>query len=185
MFDHFSPNAAKLLLEALNTDELAFVDLGSDSMAPLLRRGDQVQLGPIALEELEIGDIVVVGTADDLLAHRYWGTQLVDGNTYLLVRGDRLPYYDAPIPETMLRAIVLGRRRSGHLLALRNGRGAWLNRKLTSIAQLDAQLMRLTIPSRPSSPDPVVASGLARRLARRLLYMSASVLTLSVSQLPG
>jgi hypothetical protein len=184
MTDHFSPEAAKLLLEALERGQLPFVHLSSDSMAPLFRRSDQIQLGQVDPGGPSVGDIVVTGAIDDLLAHRFWGAQVLDGNPYLLTRGDRLAHYDPYTPETQLRAIVIARRRSGRTLSLQTGPGAWLNRTLTKLARADARLMKLTPPTSIAEPGPSPSCGLVRRLGRRCLRIVVASLTAVVGLLP-
>lgn len=173
MADPFAPEAARLLLQAINSNQRPFIGVRSDSMAPILRRGDQIQLGPVAGEGPDLGDIIVLGSLDDLLAHRYWGQIVLAGETYLLTRGDRLPYYDTPVPESQLRALVVGRRRSGRFLPLDHGKGAWLNRNLAQLARLEAQLLQLSIPDTTTNSGSVANIGNGRRFIRRLLLTMA------------
>lgn len=177
MFDRFSSQAARLVLEALDHDQLPFISVRSDSMAPLLGRGDEVQLGPLAAEGPAVGDIVVLGTPEGLLAHRLWDISDVDEQTYLLTRGDRLSYYDSLAPKSQLKAVVIARRRTGRLLYLNRGRGAWLNHKLTQLACFEARLMRLPLPTPAGDPGRIGEYGLGRRIARRLLFITATCLT--------
>jgi hypothetical protein len=180
MSHDFSPHAVRLLLEALDQDELPFVTVGSNSMAPLLRRGDQVQLSPTSVDSVAIGDIIVLGEPDDLLAHRFWGIEdRVEGG-YLLSRGDRLAYYDPLTSPSQLHAVVVARRRSGSLLDLRSGPGAWLNQTLTKLAHLEAWLMRLPLPPSAVEPGPAATYGFTRRVARRSLLELATLLTVLV-----
>jgi hypothetical protein len=100
-------------------------------------------LGPTSLEALSVGDVIVFGLGEDLLAHRYWGVSNRQGNKHLISRGDRLAYYDPPTPAGHLRAVVIGRRRDGRLLNLSSGRGAWLNARLSQLSALEAHVVGL------------------------------------------
>ena len=175
--DYFSARAAEVILEALKRNQTTFVTVRSDSMAPLLRRGDQIEIGSIRAEGLTMGDIIVFGEPEDLVVHRFWGIQSIDNGAYLLTRGDRLRYYDALTAKNQLRAIVMGRRRNGRSLSLNDGVGARLNRRLTHLSRLEAKAMRIPLPPSPSGPGRVARYGPVRRLARRLLYAMASLLT--------
>jgi hypothetical protein len=183
MSDQFSSEAMQLLLEALDRDPLPFVDVRSDSMAPFLRRGDQIQLGPIDTDQLVVGDLIVVGEPEDLLVHRYCGTRKLDGRLYLLTRGDRLAHYDGLMLEAQLRAIVIARRRSGRTLTIDRGPGSWLNRRLGWLSQLEAQIMGLAPPNTLAEAQPTVPYGFGRRLTRRLLVIMAYLLTTTVGLL--
>lgn len=178
MSDHYPPQAVQLLIEALEQNRLPFVHVRSDSMAPLLRQGDQIQLGPVGPDGPAVGDIIVTGVAEDLLAHRFWGIKLLEGRPCLLTRGDRLAYYDPYTPEAHLRAIVVARRRTGRLLPLRLGPGARLNRALTLLAGYEARLMRLPLPLSSIEPDQTIGYGFTRRLARRGLRTLAALMCL-------
>lgn len=184
MPNHFSQSAARLLLDGLDQSQLPFVTVRSDSMAPLLRRGDQIQLGPIGVERLIIGNIVVLGEPEELLAHRLWGVEQLGEDVFLLSRGDRLAYYDPLTPSSQLRAIVIARRRSGRLLRLDHGSGAWLNHRLTQLSHLDNRVMRLSPPTSTLEPGPVAHYGLTRRLVRRSLLVLAVLLTRLINLLP-
>jgi hypothetical protein len=73
MPDSPSSTALDLLIEALDCGQFPFLNVTSDSMVPLVRSGNQFQLGPTSPETLAVGDMIVVGSDEDLLAHRYWG----------------------------------------------------------------------------------------------------------------
>jgi hypothetical protein len=174
MSEFSSVTAVELLLEALERGQYPFLSVASDSMAPLFRQGDQIQLGPIKLDSLAVGDVIVLCSQDDLLAHRYWGKVGLEG-ALLVTRGDRLAYYDPPLPIKQLKAIVIGRQRSGRLLDLRNGTGSWLNRLLTQISALEARVIGLEWPAADQRTDRQARPDLVRRLLRRLLATTATL----------
>lgn len=184
MTDLYSLQAAELLLKALSQDQTPFVGVHSDSMAPMFGRGDHIQLGPIDAGSPTIGDVIVLGSPGNLLAHRFWGFTNADGRAHLLTRGDRLPYYDPLTPGSQLRAVIIARRRSGRVLPFDHGPGAWLNRRLTTLAQMDAKVMHLRQPSDDLKSGPVGQYGLAGRPIRRTLFILAASLTLVVDRLP-
>lgn len=185
MANHFSKQAAQLLLEALDQGQLPFVTVRSDSMAPLIRQGDQIQLGPIATDSLVPGDVVVLGEPDDLLAHRFWGALDVDDRAYLICRGDSLTHYDPLTPATQLRAVVIARRRAGRTLSLDRGPGAWLNQTLTQLLHFEAQIMQMPPPPSVVVPGQTAQYGFSRRLARRALRVVATLLAALIGVLPG
>lgn len=183
MSDQFSQLATELVLEAVGNDQRPVLVVSSNSMAPSLRRGDQVQLSPASLESLVVGDIVVIGSSKDLLTHRFWGVISEGGRSHLVTRGDRLPYFDPLIPADQLRAIVVGRRRSGRFLALDHGLGNWLNHQFRRLAELEGRVMRLSVPSIEDRDVPPKPYGVLRKFCRRSLYSLAFLLDWLVDHL--
>jgi hypothetical protein len=183
MSDHYSPLAADLLLEALGDGRHPYLTVRSDSMAPLLRRGDQIQLCPLSACALFVGEIIVLGTPEDLLAHRYWGSLETDGSSFVLTRGDRLAFFDPISPKAQVQAVVTMRRRAGRHLALDDGAGKWLNRRLARLADLEARVMRLQLTGVGLEVGHHAQYGLIRRLARRMIYTLAVILTALVGRL--
>ena len=129
-----------LLQESMQQGKQPFVNVISDSMAPLIRQGDQVRIAPVKIEELEPGDIVVVSSESYLITHRYWGLFNQLGEAKLITKGDRPGNFDRPAPASQLVGRVVARRRNDRLLRLMNGPGQWLNRQLTRLAALDIRL---------------------------------------------
>ena len=179
-----STQATELLLQALENGHSAFLEVTSDSMAPLFHRGDQIQLSPVSFAGPVPGDIIVIGLPGDLLAHRLCGLTESGGRRCLITRGDRLAYYDTVTPFSQLRAIVTGRRRRNRYLDFAQGTGAWLNHRLAQLSRLETRVMRLPHPSAGVGTKQLTQSGLIRRLLRRALYTIAILLTWLVDNLP-
>ena len=75
---------ADLLRRALAGGQQPWLTITSNSMLPLLARGDQIQLAACSAETLPPGEIIVVVAADALLAHRYWRFVTQGGQTCLI-----------------------------------------------------------------------------------------------------
>ena len=181
MSDQYSAKANKLLLEALDQKRQAFVTVQSDSMAPLFRVGDQLQIASLAAVRPELGDVIVFGQLEDWVAHRFWGVHELNDRAYLLTRGDRLPHFDQPAATDQLRAVVVARRRSGRLLLIDRGIGALINRCLWFLVKVEARALRMPLPNTESEPAKIEAQGLWGRMVRRLLYSVMFVLTSSAN----
>lgn len=170
---------ADLLRESLAGGQTPFLTIKSDSMAPLLVKGDRIRVKGIERRELRPGDIVVKAGDVELLTHRYWRTIAVDSRPFLVTRGDRPLTFDQPWPAERLLGRVDRRRRGRRFLDLDNGLGGWLNRHLAQLARLEMRLTRRWLPVTAVRPDLAAAglpshSSVARlslplRLLRRLV----------------
>jgi signal peptidase I len=180
---------AEMLREALAQGKSPFLTVISNSMAPLIRRGDQIQLAPTAAEQLQPGDIIVVVGPANLITHRYWGYLSQDGQTQLLTRGDRPQHFDRPVAAGSLVGQVVARRRKSRVLNLTRGAGKWLNQFLTSLARLEIRLFAQPVVSAPLTEArlPKIGSRVYPtgtnwfvRLSRRFFYSWAIILTMII-----
>ena len=165
-----TPQVADLLRYSLQQGQQPFVTITSGSMAPLLRRGDQVQVEAATWQALQPGDVVLVQAAVDLLTHRYWGSVQQEESVWLLLRGDRPLDFDGLLPASNLIGRVIRRRRQRHLLHLQHGAGGWLNRHLALLSRCEIRLL-----------GPTTATHLRRRqgaarIIRQALYAWAVLL---------
>jgi signal peptidase I len=181
---------ADLLREALKEGKSPYLTVISNSMSPLIRRGDQIQLAPTTSDELKPGDIIVYQGPANLITHRYWGFLSENGRRQLVTRGDRPQHFDTPITPASLIGRVTARRRKKQLLNLAGGIGKWLNHHLAKLAQLEIRLFSsslttsdLTSTHLPSSGGRLSTSNnnLLVRFIRRILYSWAIILTLLIS----
>lgn len=193
---------ADLLREAMREGKFPFLTVVSNSMSPLIRRGDQIQLAPATAEQLQPGDIIVFTGPANLITHRYWGCLSDRGEARLVTRGDRPQHFDRPIAPAALVGLVIGRRRKRHLLNLAEGAGKWLNNHLANLARLEIRLFAGSLVEPASEPNaqPLVfpaplqaqlppaggrlsgsRSHLLVRLIRRFLYSWAIILTVTIS----
>jgi signal peptidase I len=82
--------------------------LGS-CMLPLIRSGNIIQVEPVKVQDLRVGDVVVHhDSADALVAHRLIRKSLVQGRIVLITRGDAFPGSAAEEvePEQVLGRVV-------------------------------------------------------------------------------
>ncbi len=149
---------AQALRQALRQGQTAVLVISSNSMAPLLWRGDEVLLTAVATPQP--GDILTYFDGRALMTHRYYR----QAGAEWLLRGDRVIHPDPPIQPAQVVGKVVGRKRNGRLLRLDAGKGAKLNNLLAQLAHWEARhLLR-----HRSSP-----LALWLRLARRLLFATA------------
>lgn len=180
---------AELLQQGMEAGKLPYVTVTSNSMAPLLKAGDQVALQRVPAESLRPGDIIMVQTTADLMTHRFWQQWQQNGQHYLLTRGDRLMQFDSPWPVARLIGRVVARRRGQRRLELDSGPGNWLNRRLMGIIYFEMNV--LAARRRPTIADyqarlPHLRAANGRpylwvRLFRRLLRLWAELLTAAVN----
>jgi signal peptidase I len=131
---------ADMLRDSLRQGQSPRLTVSSNSMAPLLRQGDQITLEAVAPDKLVIGDIITVGSMSEVMTHRFWGMTDESGQRCLLTRGDRPLVFDKPWPVEALIGRVNGRFQRNHHLNLVTGPGRWLNRRLHRLAQRETGL---------------------------------------------
>lgn len=138
---------ADLLRRALAGGQQPWLTITSNSMLPLLARGDQIQLAACSAETLPPGEIIVVVAADALLAHRYWRSVTQGGQTCLITRGDRPLSPDPPWPAAACLGRVVARRRGTRTLALTSGPGRRLNAHLAGLAHFEEATFTSVYPA--------------------------------------
>jgi hypothetical protein len=183
---------ADLLSQAMREGQLPFLTVVSNSMSPLIRRGDQIQIAPAAAERLQPGDIIVYKGPANLITHRYWGLLSENGQTRLITRGDRPQHFDKPFDAISLVGRVIGRRRKKQFLDFARGKGKWLNKHLANLARLEIRFFSKPPEITPGSQSQLHSpksggrlsnsqNNLLVRLIRRFLYSWAIILTIIVS----
>lgn len=141
-----------LLQKSMAQGQTFYLTVRSNSMAPLLRTGDQIAVEATTVHELRAGDIVVVNEGLDLLTHRYWGKS--EKEKRLITRGDRSLVFDPLWEPERLIGRVTARRRRQQSFVLRHGVGGWLVAHLGRLALLEQRLFA-------SCTEVVVADTLA------------------------
>jgi signal peptidase I len=131
---------AALVRESLQKGQPTRLTVSSNSMAPLLRPGDEIVLEPVTGADLVVGDILTLASAQGLLTHRYWATQNDSTGLHLLTRGDRPLVFDPPWPQEAVVGRMVARVRGGRELALTTSRGRRLNRHLVWLAKMEYRL---------------------------------------------
>jgi hypothetical protein len=147
------PALVKLLHESLRAGQQPVMHVVSDSMAPLLRKGDRVRVQGTTPETIEAGDIVVFETGDELVIHRFLGWSEVKGERVAVTRGDRLMVLDALSPATAILGSVAARYRDGRRLTLQKGPGRLLNRVLAGLSRFECRLYVLPAPPGCTPPS--------------------------------
>jgi signal peptidase I len=182
---------ADLLRQAMNEGKSPFLTVISNSMSPLIRRGDQIRLGPTTAESLNPGDIIVFLGPANLITHRYWGCYAENSETCLVTKGDRPQHFDQPFTQGNLVGQVIGRRRKQQLLNLSAGAGKWLNNHLAALAKLEIRLFSkppaLAMPAQVQLPPTSgwladSPNGIIIRLIRRFLYSWAIILSAIIAR---
>jgi hypothetical protein len=158
---------AELLRESLTRGKQPLLTVTSNSMAPLVYRGDRISIEEVQVTTLQPGDVVVYTDSDSLNSHRYWRSTGDAGTVRLLTKGDRQRCFDTPWPANQLVGRVVSRRRGHNRLPLTSGYGRWLNRQLARLAAFEMAWL--------GAADG--EAGLGERVARRLVYSVAAVLT--------
>ncbi|MCA9975454.1 MAG: signal peptidase I [Anaerolineales bacterium] len=171
---------ADFLKESLHQNQYPRLTVTSNSMLPLLRRGDQIILESVRITELQPGDIITILHQAQLLTHRYWGTLKQDGQEQLLTRGDRPLQFDAPTPGENLVGRVAQRMRQGHTLSLQAGWGEWLNRRLAQLSQYEWRWFAADHAAHTMTLSR--QTSLTTRILRRVLLLSSTLLTFLVDK---
>ena len=181
---------ADLLRESLQRRQTPYVQLISNSMAPLFWAGDEARIGSADLYSLAVGELVVWQTESAIFTHRLWQWHDVGHLRFFLTRGDRNLTYDPGWSAAQLIGKVIGRRRDGKILDLQTGRGAEKQKMLQSWAAREARWFGLHPPAQwwqRESADPLpLQSGvwhrqghptwLLRLLRKAILHYESSLL---------
>jgi hypothetical protein len=176
-----------LLQDSMAKGKFPYLNVISNSMAPLIRAGDQIRLAPRSVDALLPGDVVVIRGISELVTHRYWGIVDIKNDLQLITKGDRPQHFDPPNDIDTLVGLVIARKRNGKLLELKNSYGQWLNRQLTRLAAVDNRLFagRVQVSAEATielhHKEGVFASStrsnFVNRVTRRVIYAIAKVLT--------
>jgi signal peptidase I len=106
------------------------VEVRGLSMYPFLKDGDVVEVAPVQIGEVELGDVVFFRSGDRLLTHRVVEIVVDDRGTHLRTRGDSFRQEDPPISEADLVGLVTVvcrlRRKRDHTIRLDRGLTRWL-----------------------------------------------------------
>jgi hypothetical protein len=132
---------SEALRASLKQGRMPFLEVSSNSMAPLLRRGDSVGLAPA--RQLRQGDLVTFLDNGHLTTHRFWG----ETAQLMVSRGDRSSAFDRPwAPDALLGRVVV-RRRENRSLALDHGPGERLSQRLYTLARWETRLLQRRLPA--------------------------------------
>lgn len=151
---------ADALQASMRQGHMPFLEVSSNSMAPLLKEGDRVGLAPVPPHQLRRGDIVTFLENGHFTTHRFWS---YDGD-YLHSRGDRSPIFDRPWRQDTLLGRVVVCEREGRPLWLDRGAGRNLNRLLFVLGRWEHRLVAWRLPIRPVRAGIRALSNLAASL---------------------
>ncbi|GMQ78113.1 MAG: hypothetical protein BMS9Abin02_0611 [Anaerolineae bacterium] len=174
---------SKIVAQALKQGQRPFVTVSSNSMVPLLKVGDDIQLAPASVQDLLPGEIVVLETRDGLLAHRFQGFDSSQEMPILVTKGDRLEKLDPPIFSDKLIGRVIARRRGRRTIYLDRGFTKFINHLLYLLSRRD--IKQRVGPYKAQGPylNPAVERGdkpkelSSRMFFKRLRYLIAILLT--------
>jgi signal peptidase I len=173
----------EIVAQALKQGQRPFVTISSNSMVPLLKVGDDIQLAPASAQELTPGEIVVLETRDGLLAHRFLGLDSKQEMSILVTKGDRLGKLDPPIISDKLIGRVISRRRGRQTIYLDKGIAKFINHLLYLLSRGDIKTRDGPIEAQGLFPNPEVERGdkpkalSSMRLFKRFRYLIAFLLT--------
>lgn len=93
------------------------------SMRPLIRDGDILEIQPIEVAEVRVGDVIFFrGHRGNMLAHRLVRrTQAENGETTLIAKGDSASRFDRPVRPDQLFGKVVSIERQGKRVDLDSG----------------------------------------------------------------
>lgn len=168
-----------MLRESMAKGQTPYLTLISNSMSPLLKKGEQVGLEGVSVEMLRPGDIVVCDNGQQFVTHRFWGM----ANGLLITKGDRPLAFDQPWQPSQLVGRVISQRTNRGQLLFVDGSGRWLNHHLATLGQWEAKLFAGFSPSPFSSATTFLGRSLAANrqnffvgLMRRAIFYWAALL---------
>ena len=92
-------------------------------MRPLIRGGDILEVQPIEVAEVRVGDVIFFrGHRGNMLAHRLLHkTQAENGQTTLIAKGDTASQFDQPVCPDQLFGRVISIERRGKRVEMDSG----------------------------------------------------------------
>jgi signal peptidase I len=93
------------------------------SMRPLIRDGDILEVQPVEVAEVRVGDVIFFrGHRENMLAHRLVNkTRAEDGETKLIAKGDSASQFDRPVRPNQLFGKVISIERGQKRVELDSG----------------------------------------------------------------
>lgn len=169
----------EMLREGMAKGQTPYLTLISNSMSPLLKKGEQVGLEGVTVEMLRPGDILVCDNGQQFVTHRFWGM----ANGHLITKGDRSLAFDPPWQPSQLVGRVITQRTNRGQVSIVDGSGRWLNHHLATLGQWEARLFAGFSPSPFSSATTFLGRSLAVNrqhllagLVRRAIFYWATLL---------
>lgn len=103
-----------LLKEKIRYGKILNFEIVSNSMSPLLKRGDTASVRNVEPQDLQKGDIIVYKMNERLCVHRYIHKLKKDNNSFkLIAKGDALSHFDQlPVSMEQLVGKVISIRKN-------------------------------------------------------------------------
>jgi signal peptidase I len=165
-----------IIQESLALGHHPRLTVSSNSMAPLIRQGDQVILAAVQPEQLAPGDIITLVDGSQFLTHRIWAIDRSSANPSILTRGDRSLAFDKRHELQAIVGQVIGRTRGQRTLSFQEGAGGWLHAHLGRVARWEYERLTGSQEAPNTGIEPVAQNGRIK-LFRRLVYGWALLLT--------
>ena len=114
----------------------------SESMCPVIKKGDRVLVEKVAWDRIRFGDVIVFRKAGNLTVHRVLGKRKIDGGCYLLEKGDAVLWSSlVPVEEVVGR--VRSIESSGRITDAVSGYGRFLQMSLACQSYISLHVWRL------------------------------------------
>ena len=112
--------------------------IGSNSMAPFLKRGDIVSVKHVCTENLRKGDIIVYRKGEELLTHRYiHSVRLSPYHSVFITKGDNAPRLDpSPVSSDQVIGKVIKVQKKERAIDLERFRWKLTNVLLAALSPL-------------------------------------------------
>jgi len=168
---------AEMLRDALRQGDETALTVASNSMAPLLKKGDMAHLTQVDPVDLKTGDIIVLTTSSGLLVHRLWEQTEGEFGFRLITKGDRVPGYDPATLSTQLLGRVIARSHDRFTIDLRIFPGRWLHFVLICFVFLENRLTVKHLKSSHSQynlEEPHLHDSSGQKALSNILYSSSN-----------
>jgi signal peptidase I len=96
-------------------------------MSPFIKDGDVLEIKPVEVSEIKLGDVIFYRTESRIVAHRVIKKVSGNGKAFLITKGDSSPSSDEPVhPEDLLGKVITVER-NGSSLRLDTLPARWIN----------------------------------------------------------
>lgn len=157
---------ASLIKEAAELGQSPSLTVISNSMFPLLKKGDCVVLTAIKFETLKKGDIITLWNGDALLTHRIVSI----GNGNIQTRGDQNLSNDPKLPGQIIlgKVVKIKPHHKNKFVDLTTGRGLTVNRLIEKLSCLRRKAHLRQENYNKTRPITVMINATSRLLVRTL-----------------
>jgi len=148
----------ELAAQMLGRGRLLHIRAHGTSMYPCIRHGDILEVRPVEVPAIRLGDVIFSRHGNDrLIAHRVIGIGEKWGQVVLATKGDFARHFDRPIHADQVLGQVIAIYRAGRRLCLDGGLSRLTNRLWLWLSLFSPQLRRLASITR------LVARGVVNR----------------------